>query len=239
MKQAVNAHPAGPLHAGVLPPAESAGPHPGSAADARRAGPRGVAARRPPRRRRRGRARRAWTSATSPSGTARRSSSSTRPTSGRARRSSPRAFGARSVHYAAKAFLCTEVARWVADEGLSLDVCSGGELARRAAGGLPGRADRVPRQQQVHRRAGRRGRGGRRRTSWSTRCTRSPGSTRWPASAASTRAGDDPAHGRASRRTPTSSSRPRTRTRSSASRSRAGRRATRPRRSGGCSRPAR
>ena len=27
------------------------------------------------------------------------------------------AFGARSVHYAAKAFLCTEVARWVADEG--------------------------------------------------------------------------------------------------------------------------
>lgn len=33
-----------------------------------------------------------------------------------------------SVHYASKAFLCTEVARWVADEGLSLDVCSGGEL---------------------------------------------------------------------------------------------------------------
>ncbi len=40
------------------------------------------------------------------------------------------AFGDASlVHYAAKAFLCTEVARWVADEGLSLDVCSGGELA--------------------------------------------------------------------------------------------------------------
>ncbi|HEY3260109.1 MAG TPA: diaminopimelate decarboxylase, partial [Pseudonocardiaceae bacterium] len=35
------------------------------------------------------------------------------------------AFGEPSlVHYAAKAFLCTEVARWVADEGLSLDVCS-------------------------------------------------------------------------------------------------------------------
>ncbi|MFT4087679.1 MAG: diaminopimelate decarboxylase [Gordonia sp. (in: high G+C Gram-positive bacteria)] len=33
------------------------------------------------------------------------------------------------VHYASKAFLCTEVARWVRDEGLSLDVCSGGELA--------------------------------------------------------------------------------------------------------------
>ena len=33
------------------------------------------------------------------------------------------------VHYASKAFLCAEVARWVADEGLGLDVCSGGELA--------------------------------------------------------------------------------------------------------------
>jgi diaminopimelate decarboxylase len=33
------------------------------------------------------------------------------------------------VHYASKAFLSTEVARWVAGQGLSLDVCSGGELA--------------------------------------------------------------------------------------------------------------
>lgn len=33
------------------------------------------------------------------------------------------------VHYAAKAFLSTEIARWVAGQGLSLDVCSGGELA--------------------------------------------------------------------------------------------------------------
>jgi diaminopimelate decarboxylase len=32
------------------------------------------------------------------------------------------------VYYAGKAFLCTTVARWVAEEGLSLDVCSGGEL---------------------------------------------------------------------------------------------------------------
>jgi diaminopimelate decarboxylase len=43
------------------------------------------------------------------------------------------AFAARSnvrwdVYYAGKAFLCTAVARWVAEEGLSLDVCSGGEL---------------------------------------------------------------------------------------------------------------
>ncbi|PAY23116.1 diaminopimelate decarboxylase [Dietzia natronolimnaea] len=37
--------------------------------------------------------------------------------------------GADRVHYASKAFLCTEVARWVAQEGLSLDVASGGELA--------------------------------------------------------------------------------------------------------------
>ncbi|MCP2260279.1 diaminopimelate decarboxylase [Streptoalloteichus tenebrarius] len=33
------------------------------------------------------------------------------------------------VHYASKAFLSTAIARWVAEEGLSLDVCSGGELA--------------------------------------------------------------------------------------------------------------
>jgi diaminopimelate decarboxylase len=38
------------------------------------------------------------------------------------------AFGG-GVHYAGKAFLCTEVARWVAEEGLGLDICSGGELA--------------------------------------------------------------------------------------------------------------
>ncbi len=38
------------------------------------------------------------------------------------------AFSAYDVYYAGKAFLCTEVARWVAQEGLSLDVCSAGEL---------------------------------------------------------------------------------------------------------------
>jgi diaminopimelate decarboxylase len=48
------------------------------------------------------------------------------------------AFGDPSlVHYAAKAFLCTELARWVADEGLSLDVCSGGELAVALRAGFP------------------------------------------------------------------------------------------------------
>ncbi|MGB9225280.1 diaminopimelate decarboxylase family protein, partial [Mycobacterium sp.] len=37
--------------------------------------------------------------------------------------------GGASVHYAAKAFLCSEIARWIDEEGLSLDVCTGGELA--------------------------------------------------------------------------------------------------------------
>ncbi|MEN4399742.1 diaminopimelate decarboxylase [Mycolicibacterium senegalense] len=37
--------------------------------------------------------------------------------------------GGEYVHYAAKAFLCSEVARWVNQEGLSLDVATGGELA--------------------------------------------------------------------------------------------------------------
>ena len=38
------------------------------------------------------------------------------------------AFAAYEVFYAGKAFLCTTVARWAAEEGLSLDVCSAGEL---------------------------------------------------------------------------------------------------------------
>ena len=41
------------------------------------------------------------------------------------------------VYYASKAFLCTAVARWVADEGLGLDVCTGGELAVALAAGFP------------------------------------------------------------------------------------------------------
>ncbi len=38
------------------------------------------------------------------------------------------AFSAYDVFYAGKAFLCTTVARWIAEEGLCLDVCSDGEL---------------------------------------------------------------------------------------------------------------
>ena len=41
------------------------------------------------------------------------------------------------VYYAGKAFLCTAVARWIAEEGLGLDVCTGGELAVALAAGFP------------------------------------------------------------------------------------------------------
>ena len=37
--------------------------------------------------------------------------------------------GGANVQYAGKAFLCSEIARWIDEEGLSLDVCTGGELA--------------------------------------------------------------------------------------------------------------
>ncbi|GAA2399479.1 diaminopimelate decarboxylase [Streptomyces glaucosporus] len=41
------------------------------------------------------------------------------------------------VFYAGKAFLCRAVVRWLTEEGLNLDVCSGGELATALAGGMP------------------------------------------------------------------------------------------------------
>jgi diaminopimelate decarboxylase len=41
------------------------------------------------------------------------------------------------VHYASKAFLSVDIARWVAEEGLGLDVCSGGELAIALRAGFP------------------------------------------------------------------------------------------------------
>jgi diaminopimelate decarboxylase len=44
------------------------------------------------------------------------------------------------VYYAGKAFLSTEVVRWVTEEGLAVDVCTGGELAvALAAGADPAR----------------------------------------------------------------------------------------------------
>jgi diaminopimelate decarboxylase len=47
------------------------------------------------------------------------------------------AFAGADVYYAAKAFLCTEIARWIADEGLGMDVCTGGELAVAERVGFP------------------------------------------------------------------------------------------------------
>ncbi|MBP8918334.1 MAG: diaminopimelate decarboxylase [Micropruina sp.] len=46
------------------------------------------------------------------------------------------AFGDWQVFYAGKSFLCTTVARWISEEGLGLDVCSGGELAVALRGGV-------------------------------------------------------------------------------------------------------
>ncbi len=45
------------------------------------------------------------------------------------------------IYYAAKAFLSKAVARWILDEGLSLDVATGGELATALAAGFP--AERI------------------------------------------------------------------------------------------------
>jgi len=48
------------------------------------------------------------------------------------------AFGrAGAVHYAGKAFLCTEIVRWLHDEGLALDVCTAGELNLALRAGFP------------------------------------------------------------------------------------------------------
>ncbi|WP_395311949.1 diaminopimelate decarboxylase [Mycobacterium sp. AMU20-3851] len=49
--------------------------------------------------------------------------------------------GGEHVHYASKAFLCSEIARWVHQEGLSLDVATGGELAVALHAGFP--AERI------------------------------------------------------------------------------------------------
>jgi diaminopimelate decarboxylase len=40
------------------------------------------------------------------------------------------------VFYAAKSFICTAVAQWIADIGIGIDVCTGGELAVALAGGI-------------------------------------------------------------------------------------------------------
>lgn len=47
------------------------------------------------------------------------------------------AFGDVDVYYAGKAFLCRAVVRMIAEEGLHLDVCTGGELATALSAGMP------------------------------------------------------------------------------------------------------
>jgi diaminopimelate decarboxylase len=45
--------------------------------------------------------------------------------------------GGADVYYACKAFVCTEVARWLMADGLRLDACTGGELAVLLRAGVP------------------------------------------------------------------------------------------------------
>ena len=133
----MRAHPAGPRHADVLAPASTAGPRPGGGAELDSLHP-GV-----------------W-----PEGARRGPDGAVRLAGVDARElvetygtplfvvdeddfrhrcaAHATAFGApERVHYASKAFLCAEIARWVADEGLGLDVCSGGELAVALHAGFP------------------------------------------------------------------------------------------------------
>ncbi|HEU4361043.1 MAG TPA: diaminopimelate decarboxylase [Mycobacterium sp.] len=49
--------------------------------------------------------------------------------------------GGANVYYAAKAFLCSEIVRWIDEEGLALDVSTGGELAVALRAGFP--AERI------------------------------------------------------------------------------------------------
>ena len=55
------------------------------------------------------------------------------------------------VYYASKAFLSSRVSAWMCEDGLSIDVASGGELELALRGGMPRRAHWAARQQQVRR----------------------------------------------------------------------------------------
>jgi hypothetical protein len=86
-----------------------------------------------------------------------------------------KALAPHEVAYASKAFWCRAMARWIAEEGLSLDVCSEGELVVAGAAGFP--AERIlrsrrtlparrgrPGHHRLRRADHRRGRAGMRRT---------------------------------------------------------------------------
>ena len=90
----------------------------------------------------------------SPRHTARRCTSSTRRPCARGRAPTgkrwPRHYpGTAQAAYASKAYLCTAIAQLFAEEGLDLDVVSGGELHVALQAGFPRRAHPLPRQQQV------------------------------------------------------------------------------------------
>jgi diaminopimelate decarboxylase len=51
------------------------------------------------------------------------------------------AFPSSTVYYASKAFTCKEVARWIAELGMGIDVATGGELAVALSVGFP--VDRI------------------------------------------------------------------------------------------------
>ncbi len=68
-------------------------------------------------------------------------------------REAVRAWGG-GVAYASKAFLCRAMAQLVHEEGMAIDVSTGGELHVALAAGVPGSAPGLARQQQVGRRAG-------------------------------------------------------------------------------------
>ena len=168
------------------------------------------------RRRRPGRGRRRRPASGWPSASARRSTSTTKPSSAPGAASTRRAFGD-GVAYASKAFLCAAMARLVAEEGLAPRRRDRRRAARRAARRLPGRAHRVPRQQQVDRRAAAPRSTPASAASSSTRSTSSIASTRWSRDGRRDARACTCASRPASRRTRTSTSRPAPRTRSSAS----------------------
>ncbi|GGM34941.1 diaminopimelate decarboxylase [Longimycelium tulufanense] len=137
----MRAHPAGPRHADVLVPANTAGPPPSTSDELNELHPR------------------VWprSAERDPDGVLRIADIDVRDlveeygtplfvldeADFRARcREHAEAFGDPAlVHYASKAFLSATVARWVAEEGLSLDVASGGELALALHAGFP--AERI------------------------------------------------------------------------------------------------
>src|SRR5919106_477796 len=123
----MNAHPAGPLHAGITVPPETAGPRPLDAAGLDELAPAVW-----PRNAARGEGGALEVDGVDVRDLAERYGTPLFVIDEADFRSRAAefatAFGAEAVHYAAKAFLCNEVARWVAEEGLSLDVAGVGRV---------------------------------------------------------------------------------------------------------------